>query len=57
MSVSLQHLPIAMAGDERHLLDRETGFKQSARGFMPKVLEVEILNLQLLACSPEGGAN
>jgi len=53
MSISFEHFPIAVAGDECYLFYSETRFKQSACGFMPQIVEMKIVNFQFLASSPE----
>jgi hypothetical protein len=35
MCVSTKHLPVSMAGDQRHLLDRKARLEKATRAFMP----------------------
>ena len=35
MCVTTKHLPISVAGNQRHLLDRETGLKKATCAFVP----------------------
>ena len=57
VGVAAQHLPVLVAGDERDLLDAESGFKQAARALMAQVVEVQVVDAQDLASSGEDVAD
>ena len=52
--VAPQHLPVLVAGDQRHLFDGEARLEQTARAFVAQVVEVEILDREVLTGAGEG---
>lgn len=56
MRVAAQHLPVLVAGDQRHLFDGEARFEQTARALVAQVVEVEILDRKVMAGTGEGRA-
>ena len=57
MGVATEHLPIFVAGDERDLLNRKSGFEEAARAFVAKIVKVQIFDFQLATLAPERCAN
>lgn len=51
--VALEHLPILVAGDQADLLDGVLRLEQSAGGLVTEVMEVQVLDPQLPARTPE----
>jgi hypothetical protein len=49
VGVAAQHLPILVAGDERHLVEAEAGFEQAARALVAEVVEMQALDAQIAA--------
>lgn len=57
LRVTLQHLPVLVAGDERDLFDGEACLEQAARGLVAQVMEVKVDDLELHAGARERRAD
>lgn len=55
--IALQHPPVAMAGDESDLFDREARFAESTGRLVTQIVEMQILNFQLFARAPKSGTH
>ena len=45
LGVALQHLPVLVARHQWDLFDGEASFEQTASALVPKVVEVQVLDL------------
>ena len=53
MGIALEHLPIAVTCNKGNLFDGESGLKEPAGGFMPKVVKAKVIDPQLTTCTPK----
>lgn len=53
VQISPQHLPILVAGDQRHFGYVEARLEQAARRFMAQVVEVQVFDAKFAACPTE----
>ena len=51
--IAPEHFPIFVPRYQRDLLDGDTSFKQSARSFVPEIVEVQVGDLQVHALAPK----
>ena len=49
MSIAAEHFPVFVADDERSLLNRKACFEEAACAFMPEVVKVKVLDIEITA--------
>lgn len=57
MRIPSQHLPIPVARNESYLFDRKTCFKKTTGAFMPEIMKMKIVDLQVSALATKGRAD
>jgi hypothetical protein len=57
VSITPKHFPVFMASDHCDLFDGEAGLEQSASGFVPEIMKVQVFYAQMLTASAKRGAN
>ena len=56
MRISFEHCPVAVTGHQRYLFDAIASLKQSAYGFVPQVVQVEVFQPERSNCPRESGS-
>lgn len=49
MRIPPQHLPILVTRDQSYLFDRESSFEEAACSFMPQVVKMKVVDVQVSA--------
>jgi hypothetical protein len=52
ISVALELSPVFVAGDQCYLFDWQSCFEQTARSLVAQIVEVQVFDLEFIACPP-----
>jgi len=53
VGIALELSPIFVAGDQCYLFDWKSGLEQTARSLMAQIVEVQVFDLEFIACPGE----